>query len=393
MATYISQVTLFDGRTVRRSAGVLIEDGRIEWVGAHPRRPRAARGAEAVEGRGRTLTPGLFDCHVHLCFDGEANFVDEGRVSETTAALKAVRNAERHLAAGVTTVRDLGSIGVVACDVARAIEEGIVRGPRVIPSGQAITITGGHGWNTFGVQADGAPAIRTAIRKQVRAGARSIKIVATGGVLTPGIAFDFTAFTLDEVEAAVEEAHRWKVPITAHAIGRQGIRHCVRAGIDSVEHGAQIDQAIARQMKSKGIFHVPTISALDGIVGHPDQVPDYAVAKGRAVMELAQQAFAVGLRNGVRYVCGTDAGTPFNPHGGGPRELLRMIEWGLPPVKALEAATANAAELLRLPDVGTVEKGKAADLVLWPGDPLEDPEILLFPAAVWRTGELVAGGA
>jgi imidazolonepropionase-like amidohydrolase len=393
MATYISDVTLFDGRTVRRTAGVLIDDGRIQWVGAHARRPRAARSAEAVDGRGRTLTPGLFDCHVHLCFDGGANFVDEARVSEATAALKCVRNAERHLTAGVTTVRDLGGPGAVTCDVAKAIAEGRIQGPRVVASGQAITITGGHGWNTFALQADGPVGVRTAVRSQLRAGAGSIKIIATGGVLTPGVSFDFTAFTFEEVEAAVDEAHKWGVPITAHAIGREGIAQCVRAGIDSIEHGAQIDQAIARQMKSAGIFHVPTISALDGIVGNPDQVPDYAVEKGRAVMELAQKAFKVGLRTGVRYVCGTDAGTPFNPHGGAPRELIRMIEWGLPPLTALQSATVNAAELLRLPDVGTIEKGKAADLVLWPGDPLDDPSVLLSPAAVWQDGQLVAGAA
>jgi imidazolonepropionase-like amidohydrolase len=393
MATYFADVTLFDGRSVKPRAGVLVAGGRIEWTGPHRRAPRAALAAEAVEGEGRTLTPGLIDCHVHLCFDGEPDFVAEANATPAYAAIKGVRNAERHLAAGVTSVRDLGSRGSVACDVARAIDEGRIRGPRVIASGEAITVTGGHGWNSFATQADGPDGVRQAVREQLRSGARSIKLIATGGVLTPGVSFDFTAFTFEEVEAAVEEAHSWGVPITAHAIGADGIDQCVRAGIDSIEHGAQIGMDAARRMKSQGTYHVPTISALDGIVGNPDTVPAYAVEKGRRVMELARDAFRRGIRVGLRHACGTDAGTPFNPHGGAPREIIRMIEWGLTPLKAMQSATSNAAALLRLGDVGSISPGLEADLVLWPGDPLEDPTLLLRPVAVWQRGEIVAGAA
>lgn len=390
MGFYFANVTLFDGRSERARAGVLVREGRIEWVGPHARAPRLARAAVEVDAGGRTLTPGLMDCHVHLCFDGGADFVEEARVTEPYAAIKCVKNGERHLAAGVTTVRDLGGLGGVVCDVARAIDEGRVLGPRVIASGQAITITGGHGWNSFALQADGPDGIRLAVRQQLRRGARSIKIVATGGVLTPGVSFDFTAFTPEEVEAAVDEAHKWGVPITAHAIGAAGIANCVRSGIDSIEHGAQIRPDTAREMKERGIFHVPTINALSGIVDHPDEVPAYAVEKGRAVLGFARDTFRRVARTGVRHACGTDAGTPYNPHGGAPREIVRMVEWGLPPLKALRAATSNAAELLRLPEVGTIERGKIADLALWFENPLEDPTALLNPAGVWKDGEEVA---
>src|SRR5690242_17358248 len=176
----------------------------------------------------------------------------------------------------------------------------------------------------------------------MRAGAKSIKIVATGGVLTPGIPVDFTAFTPEEIEAAVDEAHKWGVPIAAHAIGRTGIANCVRAGIDSIEHGSQIDTEIAREMKERGAFHVPTISALAEIVGHPEDVPEYAVSKAEQIIAMARDAFGRAARNGVRHACGTDAGTPHNPHGSAPREIVRMVEWGLTPLKALQAATANA---------------------------------------------------
>jgi imidazolonepropionase-like amidohydrolase len=388
-AAYFADVTLFDGRSVKQHAGVLVAEGRIAWVGAHRRVPREAAGAREMDGRGGTVTPGLIDCHVHLCFDGEASFVAEASVTEPYAAVKCVANARRQLAAGVTTVRDLGGFGAVVPEVGRAIDDGRVLGPRVIASGQALTISGGHGWNSFARQVDGADGVRQAVREQLRAGARSIKIVATGGVLTPGVSVDFTAFTPEEVEAAVDEAHKWGVPIAAHAIGRTGIANCVRAGIDSIEHGAQITAEIAREMKERGTFQVPTISALRGIVDHPEDVPPYAVEKGLQIIEMAQVAFRRGIRAGIRHACGTDAGTPHNPHGSAPREVAQMVAWGLTPLKALAAATSNAADLLRIPEIGSVEEGKAADLVLWDRNPLDDVSALLRPAAVLRAGEVV----
>lgn len=392
-ATYFAGVELFDGRTARQKAGVLVTDGAIAWVGAHARAPREARTAVAIEGSGRTLTPGLIDCHVHLCFDGEANFVAEAAVTEAFAAVKCVRNAVRQLSAGVTTVRDLGGLGAVVPDVARAVGAGLVAGPRIVPSGQAITITGGHGWNTLGCEADGPEGVRQAVRRQIKVGARSIKIVATGGVLTPDIPVDFTAFTPEEIEAAVDEAHTWGVPIAAHAIGRTGIAHCVRAGIDSIEHGSQITAAVAREMKERGVFHVPTVNAIRGIVDHPEAVPSYAVEKGRLIMDEARESFRRAMRAGVRHACGTDAGTPFNPHGSAPLEVIRMTQWGLSTAQALEAATANAADLLRLPCVGRVAQGCVADLALWEASPLQDPAALSRAPVVFQAGEVVTAVA
>jgi imidazolonepropionase-like amidohydrolase len=391
-ATYLRDVTVVDGARTKERAGVLFEDGVIRWVGSHSRAPREARGARELSGGGRTLTPGLIDCHVHLCFDGEPDFVGEADVSEPFAAIKCAGNALRHLRAGTTTVRDLGGFGAVVCDVAKAIDGGRIPGPRVVASGRALTITGGHGWNSFARQCDGADGVREAVREQMRGGAKSIKIVATGGVLTPGIPVDFTAFTREEVEAAVDEAHKWGVPIAAHAIGATGIDRCVRAGIDSIEHGCQISAELARQMKTKGTFHVPTISAIRGIVDHPDDVPEYAVTKGRQVLEQARESFLRVVRAGAKHACGTDSGTPHNPHGSAPLEVIRMVEWGLPVERALQAATTNAAQLLRVDgETGSIEQGKAADMVLYGADPLDDVDSLLSPAAVFRAGTLVAG--
>jgi imidazolonepropionase-like amidohydrolase len=391
---YFANVTLFDGRRVREKQGVLVENDRIAWVGPHARAPGEARTAKARDGAGTTLAPGLIDCHVHLQFDGDADFEKESReTTPTLAALKAAANAARHLTAGVTTVRDLGGIDAVSCEVGSAIDRGTIPGARVLAAGRALTVTGGHGHNVgFARQVDGADAMRKAVREEIRAGARAIKVVATGGVLTPGIGATFTAYTADELAAAVDEAHSWDRGVAAHAIGTEGILRAVRAGVDSVEHCNQATPEVVREMKARGTFRSPTISAVRGIAEHPNEVPAYAVEKARALLEESQRSHVRAVRAGVRHVCGTDAGTPFNPHGNGPHELVLMVEWGMPAIEAMRAATANGAELLRLPDVGTIEPGAVADLVQYGANPCDDIAAVLKPALVVKSGAVVAKG-
>jgi imidazolonepropionase-like amidohydrolase len=384
-STYIANVTVFDGRRVRAKQGVLIDGDRIAWVGAHTRPPRAAREADDdVDGTGRTVAPGLIDCHVHLGFDGSNDFAAEGRdLDAPTGAIKGTVNAQRHLAAGVTTVRDLGGLGIT--QLARSIERGLIAGPRIVAAGRALTVTGGHGHSiAFAREVDGPDAVRQAVREEIRGGATAIKVVATGGVLTPGIDATFTAFTPAELVAAVDEAHSWGRGVAAHAIGAEGVTHAVQAGCDSIEHCVQVTTATVKEMKERGTFRSPTLSALLGIAGNADSVPAYAVEKASKLLGDAEASQKRCLRAGVRHVCGTDAGTPFNPHGNAPRELVTMVEWGMDPLAAMTAATANGAELLRLPDVGTVEQGKLADLVLYDGNPVEDIRAVLEPRAVWR---------
>jgi imidazolonepropionase-like amidohydrolase len=393
MSTYVANVTLFDGRSLRTKMGVLVSDGHVEWVGPHARAPRVARAAVEVDGVGKTLTPGLIDCHVHLCFDGEADFAGEAREMSTDAiaTVKAVRNAARTLEHGVTTVRDMGGRHDAAIQVGRAVERGLVPGPRVLAAGRALTITGGHGHNVgIAREVDGPVEVRRAVREEIRAGATAIKLIATGGVLTPGIAHDFTAFTQEELWAAVDEAHSWGRVVGAHAIGPEGILRAVLAGVDSIEHGSMLTTEGARAMKERGTYHVPTISAIRGMVEHPDEVPAYAVEKATKLAEVARDAFRRSIRAGVPIACGTDAGTPFNPHGGTPLEIVRMVEWGLTALRAMRAATSDAAALLRLPEAGAVAEGSAADLVLYDANPIEEIEAVLKPALVMRAGEAVA---
>src|SRR5207302_2334243 len=206
----------------------------------------------------------------------------------------------------------------------------------------------------------------------IRAGALAIKLIATGGVLTPGIGATFTAFTPEELTAAIEEAHSWDRGVAAHAIGAEGILQSVLTGVDTVEHCVQVTPRIAKEMAARGTFRGPTISALMGIAGNEGKAPAYAVAKAQALVEEAKAGHVRAIRAGVRHICSTDAGTPFNPHGNAPQELVYMVEWGMTPLAAMRAATASGAQLLRLEDVGTIEAGKIADLVLYDENPAED---------------------
>ncbi len=394
MAIYFDRVTVFDGRSLETDRGVLVSDGEIAWVGPRGRAPASADAAHREPGEGRTLTPGLIDCHVHLTFDGEPDFAGEAALlTPVTATVKAIGNAARHLAHGVTTVRDLGGPFGVVPELAKLIASGDIPGPRTLAAGHALTITGGHGHSVaFAREVDGADAVRRAVREEIRAGATAIKLVATGGVLTPGIGLDFTAFTEGELRAAIEEAHGWDRVVAAHAIGYEGTAGAVRAGVDSIEHGQLIDAETAALMKERGTTLVPTLSAMLGIAGHPESVPAYAVEKARSVVEKARDSFDRVLRTGVPVALGTDAGTPHNPHGGAPHELAHMIDWGMPPLEAMRAATSEAARLLRLDDrIGSIAPGMRADLAVYAGQPLEDVGTLAQPELVLRDGEVVAG--
>jgi imidazolonepropionase-like amidohydrolase len=330
--------------------------------------------------------------HVHLQFDGSADFERESKELTTAghAAIKAVVNAKRTLEAGVTTVRDLGGMGGASIDVARAVAAGLVPGPTILAAGRALTVTGGHGHNiALCREVDGADGVRAAVREEIRAGATAIKLIATGGVLTPGIPVSFSAFTPEELEAGVREAHERGLPVAAHAIGAAGIRAAVLAGVDSIEHCNQLTAATAREMVQRGTVRSPTICAIRGIVEHADVVPAYAVEKARQIEADSKTSHRTAIRAGVRHACGTDAGTPFNPHGNAPQEVVHMAEWGMRPLDALRAATENGATLLRLEDVGTVEPGKRSDLLLVEGDPAQDPRTLLGRKQVWRGGRPV----
>lgn len=392
-AVLIRNVDLIDGLggEPRRDWAVVVEDDRISWLGPSAHAPAFGEGL-VVDGTGQTLLPGLINCHVHLCNDGAADlFAQVLSDSVSIATIRGVLNAKVALLSGITTIRDCGAASQIAIEIAKAVDQGLIDGPRVRAAGRVVTMTGGHG-HFIGREADGPDEVRKAVRAEIKGGAHFIKVMATGGVLTPGTDPSQTTFQLDELQAAVEEAHKAGRPAASHAIGNRGIKNALKAGIDSVEHGFYLDpEAIDLALKNE-TFLVPTLMAVDQIVNNGSKrgIPDWVVRKAESESGHHRESFVMAVKSGVKIAAGTDAGTPFNPHGDLALEIAKMVEFGLPPMLALVAATSNAALLLRMQDqIGSIEKGKQADLLLVAGDPLADITAMQRPTFVMKSGRVV----
>jgi imidazolonepropionase-like amidohydrolase len=392
-ATLIRNVNLIDGLggEPQRDWAVVVEGERISWLGPSAHAPAFGEGL-VVDGAGQTLLPGLINCHVHLCNDGAADLF--GQVlndSVSIATIRGVLNAKLALRAGITTVRDCGAASQIAIEIAKAVDQDLIDGPRVRAAGRVVTMTGGHG-HFIGREADGPDEVRKAVRAEIKGGAHFIKVMATGGVLTPGVDPSQTTFQIEELEAAVEEAHKAGRPAASHAIGNRGIKNALMAGIDSVEHGFYLDsEAIDLALKNEA-FLVPTLIAVDQIVNNGSKrgIPEWVVLKAESESGHHRESFVTAVKSGVKIAAGTDAGTPFNPHGDLSLELAKMVEFGLPAMLALVAATSNAARLLRMQDqIGSVEQGKQADLLLVAGDPLADIAVMQLPTFVMKGGRVV----
>lgn len=369
-------VLLIDGtgRQPVAEVDVLVIEGRIAQIGRDLPRPI---GVQTVEGPGLTLLPALIDCHVHLTLSADPRETLAEALPEAVVAWRTANHARSTLYAGITTVRDLGGRGHVNIQIARAIEEGLVEGPRVFAAGRWICMTGGHGWE-IGREADGADEVRKAVREQVKAGAHVIKFMATGGVLTrtdPRSA----QLSMEEMRAGVEEAHKAGRRVAAHAHSAQGVKNALLAGVDTIEHGTLMDDAALALLIERKAFYVPTLAPLANIlaVGPESGVPEWVREKGQAVVESHKRNFQAALRGGVQIATGTDAGDPLTYHGANAQELRLMVEWGMTPMQAIIAATCTGADLLGLLDeLGTVEVGKRADLLLVHGNPLDDIAVL-----------------
>jgi len=380
-----------------READVAVADGEIVAVGDPEAVDEAVAtltdGEEAteVDATGKVVAPGLIDAHVHVMMDGRPDVATAVSDSDYTASYRAAGNLEAAVAAGVTTVRDLGSRGTLALDAGEAVAAGQIDGARVVGCGRNVIMTGGHG-NWFGREADGPAEVRKAAREQLKDGADVLKCMATGGVLTEGAVTGAPELTPEELAAFTDAAAPTDTPTAAHAHGEVGIKNAVEAGISSIEHGTFMDREAAEMMAERGTYWVPTASALRGIVenGVEAGIPEDAVAKAEDAADRFDDAWDHALEADVPIAMGTDAGTPFNFFEDIPRELSYMVEYGLSPAAALEAATVNAADLLGLDDVGRVEDGYRADLVLLDADPTEDVEAWQEPAAVFAAGERVA---
>ncbi|HED63936.1 MAG TPA: amidohydrolase family protein [Planctomycetes bacterium] len=372
-------------------ATVLIEGDSIVAVGRNLDLPEDA---DRIELGDRTLMPGWIDCHVHLGYEIDAqSFIREVRETAVDAAIRGTAHARRTLEAGFTTVRNVGSSGFADVALARAIEAGTVIGPRIIPAGHAIGITGGHADVTgfapgileldpeHGI-ADGVDQCIRATRYQIKHGAKVIKIVATAGVLSFEDSVGAQQMSDEEIAAVVEEAGRHGIKVCAHAHGKAGILAAVRGGVASIEHGSLLDEEVAREMIARGTYLVPTTGLVDLL--DLSILPEHIANKAREVLPLAVRGVETAVRMGVPIAFGTDAAVI--PHGINAKEFAALVARGMSPLDAIRTATVNAADLLGRPDLGNLRPGSRADLVAVEGNPLEDI------TATERVGFVMKGG-
>ena len=397
MAMAIHHIRLIDGTgQAIEPATVIVRDQRIAAIGLS-RTVSIPRGATLINGRGLTVLPGLIDCHVHLCLGAEPDVVKAiGKETPAETLLKAARLARQTLEAGVTTVRDVGSRDHAIFALKGAIDKGLTPGPRIVGAGLAICMIGGHA-RFIGQEVEGPEQVRKAVREQIEAGAEVIKVIASGGVLTPGTSPDQAQMTLEELRSAVEEAGRAGRKVAAHAHGAAGMKNAINAGVHSIEHATLMDEEAVDLMQSHGVYMVPTLSALATTAAcrRGCGIPDSALEKARAMTKRHQASFRQAHRRGLLIAMGTDAGTPFNAHGDNAQELDRMVAYGMTPMEAILAATSAAARLIGIEDqVGTLAPGKEADLLLVEGNPLRKIELLRDRSrviGVMQAGRFVGG--
>jgi imidazolonepropionase-like amidohydrolase len=386
----LSGARIIDGTGTEpvRGRSVVVERGVIIAVVEDARAPRG----NGVDLAGHTLLPGLINCHVHLCFGAEADPVRPLREEPLAlTAIKAVLRARETARAGVTTVRDLGGREYAEIAARRAIQEGLIDGPRILAAGRPVCMTGGHG-HWLGREADGPDDARKAVREQLKAGADVIKIIATGGVMTPGVEPGSPQMTFEEMRAAIEEARKAGRRTAAHAMAATGISEAIDAGITSIEHGVFLTEEIVAHMRRDGTFLVPTLNAPSAIAagGLAAGIPAFMVRKSEQVVPAHVASFQLAHRAGVRIAAGADSGTPLNFHGSLLPELTLMVKYGMTPLEAIRSATVTAAECLGLGEVtGRVAPGYAADLIAVAGDPAERIEALADLKLVLANGRVI----
>ena len=386
---------------------VAIRGSKILAVGKAEEVAKQATDARVIDLGDTTVLPGFIDCHTHIIgreLGDPANDTSEVKDYDSFGAILGVVNARKTLMAGFTTIRNVGAGHFDDMALRKAVDEGRIPGPRMRNAGYGIGITGGHA-DTNGYKpglvdgspktgiADGPEECRAAVRYQVKSGADVIKIVATGGVLSEGDGVGTTQYTLEEMQALVNEANKLDRKVAAHAHGAEGIKLATEAGVSSIEHGSFLDDEGAELMAGKGTYLVPTLMAGERVAQAADQgvLKGERAEKAHAAEAGMRRAIKLAVAKGVPIALGTDAGVIL--HGTNAREFFLMVDWGgMQPMAAILAGTKNAAELLGWGDkLGTLEKGKLADIVAVAGDPLKDIHAMEKAVFVMKDGVIYKG--
>ena len=388
-------------QTVLKNRSIVVEGKKIVAVSEGFLSP--AKGDVVINLKDRTVMPGLIDSHVHL--ESETNpgaYLDRFVKNPGDVAYQALVYAKRNLMAGFTTVRDLGGTNIVI-SLRNAINKGLVEGPRIFTAGVTIGTTGGHADDTNGINdafkkdlgpengvINGVADAAKAVRQRYKEGSDLIKITATGGVLSYAKDGAGAQFTDEEIRAIVQTAKDYGYKVAAHAHGKDGMKRAVLGGVTSIEHGTFMDEEVMELMKKMGTFYVPTVIAGRSSADSskiPNYYPEMVAKKAAAIGPIIQGTFAKAYKAGVKIAFGTDAGV-FG-HGKNGYEFVLMNEGGMPVLEAIKSATVTAADLLGQSDlIGSIEVGKAADIVAVPGDPVADVKLMTKVNFVMKDGKV-----
>lgn len=379
------------------NVAVLVDGNRIVKVGKQSRID-TPDDVTVVDLSGHTLMPGLMDMHVHLTFDAQENFLASRGNSIPRQTVKAVKNAELTLMAGFTTVRNLGASGYSVIGVRDGINAGEIIGPRIWAAGYSVGITGGHCDDNFsppeakqksqGV-ADGPWEVRAKVRENIKYGANTIKVCATGGVFSKGTKVGIQQLTENEIRAAVEEAHMRGLIAAAHAHGTNGIKAAIRAGIDSIEHCSFMDEEAIEMAVEKGTYLSCDIYNTEYTLafGEANGVPEENIYKEKLVSKAQRESFRRATKAGARMVFGSDAA--IYPHGDNGKQFSRMVQFGMTPMQAIQAATIHSASLLKQEsELGAIKEGFLADIVAVKGDPIENIDLMESVSFVMKDGQI-----
>ena len=378
---------------------IVVEGNKITDVLAGYTKPAGTD--KVIDLKSKTVMPGLIDCHVHLEHEtSPTRYLETFTYNPADYAFQSVVFAERTLMAGFTTVRDLGGSGV-NISLRNAINKKLIKGPRIFTAGKTIATTGGHADPTNGFRSDlmgdpgpdagvanGADECRKAVRQRYKEGSDLIKITASGGVLSVAKSGENPQFTEEEIKAIVETAHDYGYKVAAHCHGTEAMKRAVKAGVNSIEHGTYMDEEVMQLMKQRGTYYVPTITAGRSVADSakiPGYYPALVTPKALAIGPKIQGTFAKAYKAGVKIAFGTDAGV--YAHGKNWLEFVYMTEGGMPAMEAIQSATVAAADLIGVSDkIGSIEKGKLADIIAVEGDPMKDIQAMGKVSFVMKDG-------